>query len=352
MKYLSVVKQHLNDKGREQKMNLKVLKISETEEKLKKRIDLFIQNENTNGEFVNSLKYLSYHPQERFIDDSIIVVDDKNKEIKGVMMAASIPGNCQHIISHPGTTFSGPVISTKIDIKVAEEILDLMLAYYEKKYEYVEIRLRPLIYDVQPMEWIQYFMLRKGYHYDMTALANVINLTKMRDDDHVLASFSSGRRYYVKQAIKSKKYEIKKIDVPNKSMWENLNNTLKLKFDSKTTHSFEEILLLCRMFPEQIVTYVAERYDGTYGASAVLYCYKNVLHTQYLDLNYQYASEYPNLQLIYEIIKKAVKDEYSFFSFGASTEKRGEILNEGLYQYKNGYGGGAIVLPVMIWNKR
>lgn len=330
-------------------MSLKVLRILEAEEKLKKRIDMFVQDENTNGEFINSLKYLSYHPQGRFVDDSITVIDTENQEVKGVMMAASMPGNDRYIISHPGTTFAGPVLSVRMDIKTAEEIIDLMLSYYEKRYKHVEIRFRPLIYDRQPMEWIQYFMLRRGYHYDMMALANVIDLTKMENDDNVLPSFSSGRRYYVKQAIKGKKYEIRKADIPDKNMWENLNNTLKLKFDSKTTHSFEEILLLCRMFPEQIVTYVAERYDGTYGASALLYGYKNVLHTQYLDLNYQYASEYPNLLLVYEMIRMAVKEGYSFFSFGASTEKCGTILNEGLYQYKNGYGGGAIVLPVMTW---
>lgn len=333
-------------------MGLRILRILEAEEKLKNRIDRFVQDGNTNGEFISSLKYLSYHPQGRFMDDSITVIDAENQEVKGVMMAASMPENDRHIISHPGTTFAGPVLNARMDIKTAAEIIDLMLSYYEERYEHVEIRLRPLIYDAQPMEWIQYFMLCRGYRYDMTALANVIDLTKMGNDDNVLASFSSGRRYYVKQAIKDKKYKIRKIDVPDKNMWENLNNTLKLKFDSKTTHSFEEILLLCRMFPEQIATYVAERYDGTYGASAVLYCYKNVLHTQYLDLNYQYTSEYPNLQLVYEIIKMAVKEKYSFFSFGASTEMRGTILNEGLYQYKNGYGGGAIVLPVMVWKNK
>lgn len=333
-------------------MGLRILRILEAEEKLKNRIDRFVQDGNTNGEFISSLKYLSYHPQGRFMDDSITVIDAENQEVKGVMMAASMPENDRHIISHPGTTFAGPVLNARMDIKTAAEIIDLMLSYYEERYEHVEIRLRPLIYDAQPMEWIQYFMLCRGYRYDMTALANVIDLTKMGNDDNVLASFSSGRRYYVKQAIKGKKYKIRKIDVPDKNMWENLNNTLKLKFDSKTTHSFEEILLLCRMFPEQIATYVAERYDGTYGASAVLYCYKNVLHTQYLDLNYQYTSEYPNLQLVYEIIKMAVKEKYSFFSFGASTEMRGTILNEGLYQYKNGYGGGAIVLPVMVWKNK
>lgn len=332
-------------------MELKITKISGMEEKLKKRIDTFIFDKDTNGEFINSIKYLSYHPQERFIDDSIAVIDAQNQEIKGVLMAALKPGANNYIISHPGTTFAGPILNKKIDIKSAKEILDLMLSYYEEKYEYIEIRLHPGIYDKQPMEWIEYWIMRRGYHYDMMALANVINLNELNDENSVLSFFSSGRRYYVKQALKKNKYQIKKLDEPTLQIWENMNRNIGVKFNSKTTHSFDEIQNLCKLFPENIISFMAERFDGTYGAFALLYCFKNVLHTQYLDLNYEYASEYPNLYLIYEIIKGAKKDEYSFFSFGASTEERGKIMNEGLYQYKEGYGGGAVLLPVLIWNR-
>jgi len=82
-----------------------------------------------------------------------------------------------------------------------------------------------------------------------------------------------------------------------------------------------------------------------YGAFALIYKFKNVFHTQYLDMNYNISSEYPNLYLIHCLINTAVKEGFRYFSFGASTENGGEYLNETLYGYKNGYGGGSILLP-------
>lgn len=333
-------------------MKLKIVKIAETSEKIRDRIDTFILGHNTNGEFVNSLKYLSYHPQERFEDDSIAVIDMGNQEVKGVLMAACLPGdNSKHIISHPGTTFAGPVLSFKMDIKSAEEVISLMMSYYEQKYDCVEIRLRPSVYDTQPMDWVQYWLLRREYQYGMMALANVINLQEIENEEQVLTFFSAGRRNHIKKAIKGENYILKKTEIPEERIWRNLNTNLKEKFNSETTHSYEEIQTLCHYFPQNILSFFAERKDGKYGSFVLGYRYKNVFHTQYLDLNYQFSAEYPHLFLIYELIRKAKSEKIAYFSFGASTEARGTILNEGLFQYKNGYGGGAVLLPVMIWDK-
>ena len=332
-------------------MKLGVIKIIEAEEKVRKKVDDFILENNTNGEFINSLKYLSYHSKERFVDDSIAVIDIQNQEVKGVLMAAYLPQKDEKIISHPGTTFAGPIINVKTDIKNAEEIIDLLLSYYEQKYNCVEIRIKPSVYDTQPMEWIQYLMMCRGYQYDMMALANVINLQEIDGESHVLNFFSAGRRNHVKKAIKSNKYVLKETQIPEKHVWNHLNRNLNEKFGSKTTHSFEEIQMLCERFPQNIVAFSAERIDGMYAAFALGYKFKNIFHTQYLDLNYQFSSEYPHLYLLYELIKKAKLENYTYFSFGASTEERGKVLNRGLYQYKNGYGGGAVLLPVMIWKR-
>ena len=86
--------------------------------------------------------------------------------------------------------------------------------------------------------------------------------------------------------------------------------------------------------------------DGIYGAFGLIYLFKNVFHTQYLDLNYDYSTHYPNLLLITELIWEARRLGYRWFSFGASTESGGQVMNEGLYEYKAAYGGGDILLPV------
>lgn len=331
-------------------MELKVIRLNEANEIIIKKADEFICNEDTNGEFINSLYYLSYHPQGKFLDDSVAVMDTGSQEIKGLCIAARLPGQDERIISHPGTTFSGLILNRKIGIKEVEEIITLLLSYYEKKYREIEIRLRPTIYDVQPMEMIPYFLLRKGYQCGMMGLANLISLSGIRTEDDQFHLYDSKRRNQVRKAIKTENFVFREEPQVPRQYWEHMNENLIKKYHSHTTHSFEEIVCLKKRFPDKIRIYSVCKKTGEYGAFGVIYKFKKVFHTQYLDLNYVIAPEYPHLFLIHRLIEQATKQGYHYFSFGASTEERGEHLNSGLFHYKEGYGGGSILLPVFIKN--
>lgn len=327
-------------------MELKLVKINEVPPKLLDRIDKFILSENTNGEFINSLKYLSYHPNGRFQKDSVVVLDEGSKEIQAVMFVTVNSKDALHIVSHMGTTFAGPILNSKVGIKQNIEIMDLILEYYEEKYNRIEIRVRPSVYDDQPMDFISYYLLQKGYSVGMMALANVIKLSSISDIEAQLKLYDSKRRNHIKKALKEERYIVKKEVNINEAAWNNMEYNLCEKFGSHTTHSYEEIQKLITLCPENILPRYTERYDGNYGAFALVYKFKNVYHTQYLDVNYALSAEYPHLFLIHNLIKEAREQGFSYFSFGASTEERGEYLNEGLYNYKNGYGGGSVILPV------
>ena len=47
-------------------MNFKIIPIKEMDNNEKIKIDEFILDKNTNGEFINTIKYLSYHKTDRF----------------------------------------------------------------------------------------------------------------------------------------------------------------------------------------------------------------------------------------------------------------------------------------------
>lgn len=326
-------------------MDLDVIKISEIDDKLKKKADLWIKSEDTNGEFINTLEYLSYHPQGRFQDDSIIVIDKGSGNIKGIMMAATQDQN-SCIISHPGTTFAGPILSRKEKVSSLNLCLDCIFSYYEKKYKEIQIKLRPSIYDSQPMEFIHYYLLKHNYRFGMMALANIIDLKKVDTVEKLFNLYTSKRRNNVNKALKNKQYHIEKLSNINKEIWEQINLNLDSKYNAHTTHSFEEINKLYQMFPNEIEAHVALRDDKTYGAFMLAFKYKNVFHTQYLDVNYNVASECPHIFLLHDMFLEARKQGFFYFSFGASTEERGEYLNQGLYNYKQEYGGGSIILPV------
>lgn len=308
------------------------------------KADQFIMRESTSGEFVNTFNYLSYHPEERFCDDSVVVFDCGSGEIYGVMIAAYVEG--KGIISHPGTTFAGPIIDRNAKLDVIENVMNLLLNYYESRYEKVTIRKVPDYYTKQPFHLIDYILLRRGYSFGMSALANMINIGQIVSESDVFTLFDSKKRNQVRKAIKGGRLVFKIDNNIRDDVWENMNRTLWNKFQSTTTHTLEEIKELMYRCPDHIKTYYVDTIEGEYGAFALVFLFKNVFHTQYLDVNYKCSEQYPNLLLILELIKEARKMGYCYFSFGGSTEEDGTMLNRGLYHYKAGYGGGDVLLPV------
>lgn len=328
-------------------MNLKIFKLMNLDEKEKIKVDEFILDKSSNGEFINTIEYLSYHPDGRFIDDSIIVKDLSSGVIKSVIMAGCYSSDKNLIVSHPGTTFSGPIFKDTQGIIEIEEVLKIILEYYENRYSKIEFKIQPTIYSSQPIEDISYLLIKYGFEYGYTSLANVIDLSNLNNEEDIFKMYDSKRRNQIKKSIRDFNYKIQKYDLIDENIWNNMNDNLDRKFNAATTHTFSEITNLKSKFPKKIVPYIAQRQDGLYGAFALVYTFKNVFHTQYLDLNYNLRQEYPNLLLIHNLIKIAMDEEFRFFSFGASTENGGYILNEGLYNYKRGFGGGRIIQPVL-----
>ena len=263
--------------------------------------------------------------------------------IKGVMMATY---KDSHLISHSGTTFAGPIFNTKDSYKTISAVLNLLLDYYEQKYSFIEIKTTPQYYSKQELGVLDYLLLKRGYQYGMTALANIINISGIKSEDDIMGLYDSKRRNQVKKAIKCDKFIFQRTNNICEYIWEHMNQNLINKFNSHTTHSYDEIVELHGRMPENIIPYEIHTTDGTYAAYALIYKFKNAFHTQYLDLNYDLSKDYPNLLLIHKLIEEAAILGYNTFSFGASTERGGEYLNEGLFEYKSGYGGGSILLPL------
>lgn len=331
--------------------NLELVRVCDLTEKEILAVDNFIMDMGTQGEFINSIKYLSYHPEGRFIDDSVIVRDAGSRNLLCVMMAAEDPDDEKIIISHPGTTFGGPVFQRKTPINDVEIILDVLFDYYKNKYDQVIIKTPPMIYQTQPFGTLDYYLLRHGFTQGTTGLSNCIRIGNFSRDGEVYQNFQQKRRNQVKKVVNKGMFVFSKGDEIREEVWHSMEENLATKFGAKATHTIEEIKELQSRFPNNILAFYTDTQDGEYGAFGLIYKFKNVIHTQYLDTNYKYTGEYPNLLLINELIGMAMDEGFEYFNFGVSTERHGEYLNEGLYSYKAGYGGGDVLMPEFIWKK-
>ena len=73
---------------------------------LEKRWDRFVMDDSMNGTFLQTRKFLNYHPEGRFIDASFFV--QKSGIIVAVVPGCNVDGK---FVSHQGSTFGGPIFS-------------------------------------------------------------------------------------------------------------------------------------------------------------------------------------------------------------------------------------------------
>jgi len=310
------------------------------------RWDEFILSSTTNGEFINTRRYLSYHPEGRFVDKSVGIIDEQS----GNMLCAfpAVQGNSDSIVSHMGTSFAGPIFDLfKSSVVDLLSYMELIERYYRSlRFQSLDVRISPLIFSKLHREDMLWAFWKRGYYLQGISLGNVVDLSAFNNEEDLFHIYESKRRNQVRKSLRDGGFSLQKAEMMPENLWNSLENNLSRKFDTSPTHTFKEIQDLIRRFPDRIeVLYSEEVNDGLYGAMAVIYKFKQVFHTQYLDMNYELSSRYPNLYLIHHLLIRAKEAGFRWFSFGPSTERWGEKINEGLFNYKNQYGGGTCIYP-------
>ena len=117
------------------------MEIHKFTEKDHKHWEEFVKNAN-NGTIFHTLKFLSYHPPERF-KNSHLIIKKKNNII------SLFPANEEKssIISHKGASYGGFVLKDGIGIHKTYLIVEHLIAYLKAhKYKKIVLTQPPLIY--------------------------------------------------------------------------------------------------------------------------------------------------------------------------------------------------------------
>ena len=279
-----------------------------------------------NGCFLFERAYMEYH-SDRFNDHSLLIY-------KGNKLYALFPANisAESVYSHQGLTFGGLIYSDEIKTPEAILILKMISEYYhERGVSKIVYKTTPYIFSHYPAQEDLYALFRMNAHLFRRDVFSVIDLSAP-------VKFSETKRQLVRKCL------AQQIEVACSSdfseFWKLLENVLS-KFDTRPTHTLEEIHRLKTLFPSKIKLYEARK-EHELLAGIVIYDYGNVIHTQYMansDAGRKVgALDFINYQLIYEIFK-----DRNYYSFGTSTEDNGHYLNEGLIQQKELLGGRAVV---------
>lgn len=293
--------------------------------------DVFCEN-SLQGTMLHSRKFLSYH-EDRFSDQSLIIYI--KEKIAGVFPAAINPQDPTQVVSHPGSTYGGIIHHGDLRGELMIEALSLIRAYYSNLgYQSLIYKVTPSFYHRSPAQDDLYALFRLGASKIRCDLSSTIDLKNR-------LSLIKGRRWGIKKAQKS---GVKIIEGQQylPYFWKILSDNLSERHEASPVHSLEEIKVLVERFPGEILCICAEHNDAVV-AGTILFVTNQTLHTQYIASNLM-GREVSALDAVIDYcIALGNSAGKRWFDFGINNENNGLVLNNSLYAYKNGFGGGGYI---------
>lgn len=287
--------------------------------------DAFI-DESKNGTFMLKRGYVEYH-SDRFTDFSLMFYDE-GKLV--AVMPASLHGD--EVRSHGGLTYGGIISDRKMTTKKMLSVLDSLLLYLKenniKKLIYKRV---PSFYHTYPADEDVYALFKNKAKLVRRDISTAVYLP-----DRI--KLSKGKKWGISRA-KQAGVVVKKFDDFNLFI-EKENEVLK-RHNAQAVHTGGELKLLAKRFPDNIALYGAFLNDE-FLAGTLVYVTPTVAHTQYITTTEKGRETFAFDFLGNELISNVYADKI-WFDFGISTEDGGMMLNEGLCQQKETFGGRGFV---------
>lgn len=299
--------------------------------------DKFILNRSMNGTFLQTRKFINYHPEGRFIDRSLCI--RKGTELVGVVLACEIMDEGKRtFFAHKGTTFGGISICRNVYTASAiNEILENLLTFIkENGFEKIYFKMVAGIYQKEDTSLLDYFLYKFGFTA-YNELNYYLPLERYRED--VAVPFTSSKRRDYRYSLKSG-FTFKKLETRGEiaQYYGVLLKNLE-KLGLHAVHSLEDLYdLKFNRFDERIEFYGVYLEEKMVAGSMLFYFSDRVIHTQYLSSDEEYLKLFPMDFLIFNLIQTAVDKNMDIFSFGICTEDQGRYLNLGLSRFKEGFG--------------
>lgn len=286
---------------------------------------------NSKGQtFMFNRSYMDYHT-DRFIDRSVLIYE--NGELVA-MMPASLNIDSISITSHSGLTFGSFIVKENLrTTKTIEYFYHCINFLHTNNISYLYFKQIPLFYSnitSDEVDYANFILEAEMYRVD---IAYVIKYKKQ-------IPYQERRIRSIKKAIKNK-IEVKQEKTFEKFWNEILIPNLKERFGVNPVHSLEEITELAYKNEKSIVQYNA--YLGSQIiAGTTLFITPTVVHAQYISASDE-GRKNGGLDFLFDFIIKHYSDHKKFFDFGIVNENSGKSINQGLLDWKEGFGARAYV---------
>ncbi len=281
-----------------------------------------------NATFLFYRSYMDYHAP-RFIDHSLIF--KQNGMTVALLPAHEAAGD---LSSHGGLTYGGLIVGDDMTTAMMFAVFKALIGYArEAGFKALQYKTVPTIYHRRPAEEDRYALFRFDAKLMRRDVLSVV-------DPAAGALRQTRRRRAAAKAVRAGISVVEDTDFS--VFWPVLEALLSERYDTVPVHSLAEIELLHSQFPNHIRLFTARDSAGEIQAGAVIYESIQVAHVQYMAASGTGRGN-GALDLVLSHLLDQVFTTKQWFDFGISNEAEGRKLNEGLIDFKEGFGARAVV---------
>lgn len=293
-------------------------------------------SQSNNGTLFHLRSFLNYHPDERFIDHSLLI--NKKGKIFSVFPAAELKmGGEKVLVSHPGATIGSFVVPESLSISDAMELTEALILYAQSSdFSKIRITLPPNLYQRRLSNYMDFSFLKKNFYYVKRDITSILFLEKTLD--LTIQKFKPSH----KRAIRKAQLNGVKVKQSNDfvSFFKILEKNLSIRHGVSPTHTLEELQHLHKLFPNKITLFAA--YLGNTMIAGVVNFQINdhVILAFYISHDEDYSELRAVNLLFYNIFEWTLKLNVKIYDFGIFTV--GGIPNMGLGRFKENFGASGI----------
>lgn len=311
--------------------------------------DKFVMENTVNGTFLQTRRFLNYHPANRFTDASCLVFDEKKKLVAVCPACVKIEDGKKVLYSHAGSSYGGILIAFnnyKTD-KVIEIIQTLEDYWRSARYSRIIIKQTPSIFSAENVDLLQYCFYYLGYR-----CCNELNLYIDFEtyDEDILSEFSQGKRTDVHNCQKKGFYVRKLVSYDEIAQLHSLLSITLEKYNVKPIHTVRELYeFQFERLQDECECFGVFDKDTMVAASMMFYFNRvKTAHTQYLCADPSYGKLSPMTYMYYAMLVEMRKRGYKKVSWGIGTENLGLYINQGLIRSKEHYGSKHGINPTFM----
>lgn len=297
--------------------------------------DEFVLRAN-NGTLFHLRKFLNYHPEGRFQDNSLLF-REKNRLLAVFPAVLRRSGDRTVLVSHCGASYGGIVHHEELSIASAFNIVELLLEYAESHdISRVELTAPPIIYQSRPSNYLDFALYKNGFRYRKREISSIIPLDFSEDD--ILSMYKPESRTAVRRAEKLGIVVRESNDFM--AYYPILERNLSMRHQVKPTHTLAELILLGDLFPDEIRQFGAYLDDTLIAGVTCFVCNPRVVLAFYISHDQRYQQYRPVNYLFFKIMQWCIAASYRFLDFGIFTVE--EEPNWGLGKFKESLGARGI----------